>query len=342
MIAAARETNRLQLPSDQPTLVMLGSDDPEVLDVLDRLLRQSARQLDLRSNALWTEVSNGRDFLGTVLHSIGTGRERVRFAFAAPHATVQELLRYALLAPDLEQLAQMEGATLNQGVSPHYQVRYQPIVALGDRSTIGFESLIWATSGQETLSAQDLIQRARTGDWLAELDAMCRTLAIEGVGPWLGEGLLFLNVMAPSGTFDEEAILGTLDQAANIGLAADQLVLEAVEQNRYASLLDASKQIELFRSRGARIAVDDVGEGYSSLRKVATFKPDIVKIAGTLAPELATPEGRAVVRAIVQLAHETGAWVVAENIETADQAQQASDLGIDWGQGHFFGAPGLP
>lgn len=119
-------------------------------------------------------------------------------------------------------------------------------------------------------------------------------------------------------------------------------MFEAVERNRYDSLDDAAQQIEQFRSHGIRIAVDDVGDGFSSLRTVVAFKPDIVKIAGTMAAELGTPEGKAVVRAIVQLAHETGAWVIAENIETLEQAQQAAALGVDWGQGHYFGAPGLP
>ncbi len=340
MSLTERHVRRPSLPTDQPTLVMLGSDNPKLLHTLDRLLHEAASRLDLRSNALWTEVRSGHAFLQTVIETMEGDLDQVRFAFAAPHATVQELLRHALLASSLDLLSLH--LDLGPAKAPHYQVCYQPIVSLSDRSIIGFESLIRAKSGSEAITADDLINRAVAGGWIAELDSLGRSLAIEGVGPWLGEGLLFLNVMAPGGSFDEKAVLGTIMQAKEAGLAPDQLVLEAVERNRYSSMTQASEQVEGFRQQGVRIAVDDVGDGYSSLRKVVSFKPDIVKIAGSLAKDLDKPEGKAVVRSIVELAHETGAWVVAENIETAAQAQQARDLSVDWGQGHFFGAPGLP
>ncbi len=340
MSLTERHVRRPRLPTGQPTLVMLGSDDPTLLAPLDRLLHAEASRLDLRSNALWTEVRDGSAFLQTVIEAMDGDLAQVRFAFAAPHATVQELLRHALLASSLDLLAsQLE---LSPAEAPQYQVRYQPIVSLSDRSVIGFESLIRANSHGDAVSADELINRALAGGWIAELDDLGRSLAIEGIGPWLGEGLLFLNVMAPDGAFDEAAVHRTIAKAQDAGLSADQLVLEAVERNRYSSMTEASGQVEGFRQQGVRIAVDDVGDGYSSLRKVVSFKPDIVKIAGSLARDLGKPEGQAVVRAIVDLAHETGAWVVAENIETATQAQQARDLGVDWGQGHFFGAPGLP
>ncbi len=342
MTLTERHRAQVSLPLPEPTLVMVGSEDPNSVRGLDRLLRESVSAIDLRSNSLWTEVENGRLFLEQALAAVPDGRDQIRFGFAPPGATVQELLRHALLASTLAELGLRLEELLSSAVSPTYQVRYQPIVSLRDRSIIGFESLIWASDGQEILSADDLIDRATEADWLDELDSLARALAIEGVGPWLGEGLLFLNVLAPGGEFDQVAVQRTIDQAQQAGLAPDQLVLEAVERNRYASLDHASAQIEDFRELGVRIAVDDVGDGYASLRTVTALKPDIIKIAGSLARDLTSPEGKAVVGAIVHLAHESGAWVVAENLETADQARLAAELGVDWGQGHFFGSPGLP
>lgn len=321
---------------------MLGSNDADLLEMLDRHLRNAANALDLRSNTLWTEVADGSAFLRSTLELVAQGRKNVRFGFARPDATVSQLLRRALLASDLEQLGQELDRSDGRSLLVDYQVRYQPIVSLQDRSIIGFESLIRGKDDNIDLSAESLIRNATAADRLGELDELCRSMAIKGVGQWLGESLLFLNVLAPDGTFDEPAVMATIELAREVGLAPDQLVLEAVERNRYTSLSSAQRQLERFREHGVRIAVDDVGDGFSSLRTVASFRPDIVKIAGCFAEELGQPEGRAVVRAIVQLAHEAGAWVVAENLETAQQAEQAADLGVDWGQGHYFGAPGLP
>lgn len=342
-----RQVMPAALPPAEPTLVMVGSTDDAQAQVLDRLLVRSARVIDLRSNAMWTEVEDGRAFLKQVLREIPAGRANVRFGFAPTAANVSELLNRALLSSDLQELSlQLEAA--EQLDAPVHSVRYQPIVSLKDRSIIGFESLIRATQtstvGQvkRDLSAGTLIDQATAGGWIGELDVLGRSLALSSVGPWLGKGLLFLNVMAPNGDFDSAAIRDTIDQAGTLGLEPDQVVLEAVEHNRYRSLEDAAKQIEEFRSLGVRIAVDDVGDGYASLRTIVAFKPDIVKIAGSMAKELGTSEGNAVVKAIVQLAHDSGSWVIAENIETLHQAEQAAALGVDWGQGHYFGAPGLP
>ncbi len=165
----------------------------------------------------------------------------------------------------------------------------------------------------------------------------------------------------------------TIDAAEQRGLDADQIVLEAVERNRYTDLHAAAAQIESFRRRGVRIAVDDVGDGYAGLRVLSAFSPDIVKIAGHLIADLApvrtehgglnslvsgstssaAPSGsrrarraqteghmaESIVGTLVELAHKSGAWVVAENIETERQFNSLSNLDVDWGQGLFLGAP---
>lgn len=342
MTTALHDSIAVSLPTRIPTLVMVGASDPGVLSSLDLLLGRLGNRLDLRTNTLWTEVPDGLGFLISALEQVPTGRGQVRIGFASPDSSMEELLGQALLSHTMLDLGLEFERVHTVPPTLTYQVRYQPIVSLQDRSIIGFESLLRASSDDGPMTADQLIERATTLGKLAELDALGRELAIDGVGPWLGQGLLFLNMMAPDGDFDDDAVSDTIDAAIHKGLASDQLVLEAVERNRYSSLDSASQQLNVFRDRGVRIAVDDVGDGYSSLRTVARFKPDIVKIAGSLASEMVEPEGRAVVRAIVQLAHESGAWVVAENIESAEQAQQALNLGVDWGQGHYFGVPGLP
>ncbi len=295
--------------------------------------------LDLRADILWTEIADGSAFLSAVLDAVPTGRDRVRFAFASPEATVDQLVRLALLAPNLDELARRVEAAELQATPPTFFVRFQPIASLSTEGIVGFEALMRAEAGGRHLDAEELIRRAGDGGWLQELDTMGRRLALQGVGPWLGQGLLFLNVMAPDGRFDLDAVRETLAAAAEVGLEPDQLVFETAERNRFDDLDEVSEQVAEMRHLGVRIAVDDVGDGFSSLKVVAAFAPDIVKITGELVAGLPSSAAESVIRAIVAMAHATNTWVVAENIETAEQARRLRDLGVDWGQGHLLGVP---
>jgi EAL domain-containing protein (putative c-di-GMP-specific phosphodiesterase class I) len=206
---------------------------------------------------------------------------------------------------------------------------------------VGFESLLRASAGKQILAGDELLAKVNNNE-LQDLDRFARMLAVQGSSAWLGRGLLFMNIMAPGGHFDLDGALGTVRQAVEAGLEPDQLVFEAVESNRYVSLGKAAEELQELRSTGVRVAVDDVGDGFASLRMMSVFKPDIVKISGVLVAELPAPEAEAVIGAIVEMAHQMGAWVVAENIESDIQLKRLKRLGVDWGQGLLLGPPSPP
>ncbi len=349
IIAAPEEASSTALPTTEPTLVLVGSDNASLLRELDQLASSAATTLDVRTNVVWTQVPNGRAFLDLVVSAVrshqaenlhtGLSLADVRFGFAPPDATIDELVRRALLAPNLLQVERLIEASQLIDNPPAFEIRFQPIVDLGSHTVLGFESLIRAEADGQSLTADELIRRATESNWLRELDNLGRTLALRGIGPWLGQGLLFLNMMAPDGRFDLDAIAATIDAAKTAGIDADQIVLEATERNRYESLDIVARQIDDIRSMGMRVAVDDVGDGYSTLSVIAAFKPDVVKLSGNLTRGLPGTEAESVIKAVVQMSHAMGSWVVAENIETMEQATQVRALGVDWGQGHFFGSP---
>jgi len=337
---SATERARAQ-PPHGPAQVLVASDDARIMTTLDRVCVDSAQSLDLRTGVLWIDVADSNEFLRSLVTALPaqSDRRQVRIAWTPLGATADQLLREALHGISLDAVAvgiQAEDAVTDP---PTYEIRYQPLIRLDDRSVVGFESLIRAQQGGVPLNAAELIARADAGGWLSEFDQMARTLAIRGVGSWLGEGLLFLNVMAPNGEFDLRAISATIRQAEAAGIEADQIVLEAVESNRYGSIAEAADQVAALRQLGVRIALDDVGDGFAGLSLIPQFEPDVVKISGTIVSQLPSPVATAVIDAVVGLAHQTGAWVVAENIETEAQADALGASGVDWGQGIFFGAP---
>ncbi len=381
----------LDLPAATPATVVIGTSDASLTRTVERAAAHHANAIDLRGTKARVIVDSGLDFLERVLAVVPSDRRHdVRLIFAGPTATAEQLLIPAVNAPDLDDYAnRLERASLLQQ-PPRYEVRYQPVIALTDRTVVGYESLLRATSGSTVIDAEELIARASRGQWTAELDQLGRTLALRGLGAWLGEGLLFLNVMAPGGSFDDVGVNTTIDAAEAMGIDPDQIVLEAVERNRYNDLHAAAAQIESFRRRGVRIAVDDVGDGYAGLRVLSAFSPDIIKVAGHLIADLAPATSdnghhptsattatvgttaalgttaasgttaapgvgpkrkrqrrtaadarmaESIIGTLVELAHKSGAWVVAENIETEQQFRRLSRLNVDWGQGLFLGAP---
>jgi EAL domain-containing protein (putative c-di-GMP-specific phosphodiesterase class I) len=100
--------------------------------------------------------------------------------------------------------------------------------------------------------------------------------------------------------------------------------------------------LEHFRSLGWRVALDDVGAGWSSLSLLAAVRPDVVKLTKELVQELPDDGARTVVKAVIDLAHSLGAVVVAEGVETERLADQVTELGADLGQGWLFGRPVRP
>lgn len=320
--------------------MLVGSARTDLVKRLVRNLGAAAQAIDLRSDVLWVEVADGRAFLSRLLEDVPAAqRSSVRVAFAGPASSPEELVREALMAPTLDMVADRLEQEELASEPLDYEIRYQPIVRLSNRSIVGFEALLRARLGSEIIGAEDLITRATKGGWLSELDQLGRQLAIRGVGPWLGAGLLFLNIMAPDGTFDLSAARRTIRHAEDIGLEPDQLVFETAERNRYVDLDLAAAQLTKLRSSGVRLAIDDVGDGYSSLKVATSFKPDVLKLSGDLIAALPSSEAVAIIKAVVDLAHRTGAWVVAESVETEEQARVLRTLEVDWGQGNLFGAP---
>ena len=321
-------------------MVLVGTDDPDLRVDVDEFVMSMAAALDIRSDQPWVEVTNGKNFTRAVVNAFSDRLDSIRLAHASMTATTSERAHRALYGESLMQIAKQLGMVAADGDEPMgYEVRFQPVMTLQGRALVGYEALVRGQTPQGTIDADELIRRAEAKNSLRELDQLSRSLSMRGVGPWLGEGLLFLNVAAPNGAFDLDAIFATIDQAEAGGLAPDQLVFEAVERNRYHDLDEAAEQVHAIRARGARIAMDDTGDGYASLRVMAAFSPDIVKICGQLVRDLRSSSAQTVIRTVVDLAHQTGAYVVGEGIENYDQLRLLRRLGVDWGQGHFLGAP---
>jgi diguanylate cyclase len=120
------------------------------------------------------------------------------------------------------------------------------------------------------------------------------------------------------------------------------LEIEVTEQAAFDDLASASATLASLRGLGVRIALDDFGQGFSSLAHLRAMPIDTIKIDRVFVRELPQQhEDAALVRAVVQVADALGLRVVAEGVETSEQADALRALGVHEGQGYFFARPML-
>ena len=126
-------------------------------------------------------------------------------------------------------------------------------------------------------------------------------------------------------------------------LPLDRVVLELSEHDRVDDYAVLMAVLAPLRERGLRLAIDDVGAGFSSLRHIVLTAPDVIKLDRTLIDGVSEDLVlRTLVRSLVDFGHGCDARVVAEGVETSKDADALRALEVDYGQGWFFGRPGPP
>jgi EAL domain-containing protein (putative c-di-GMP-specific phosphodiesterase class I) len=119
------------------------------------------------------------------------------------------------------------------------------------------------------------------------------------------------------------------------------VVLEVTERESLDRLADPRAVVSALRSLGCRVAIDDLGAGYSGLTSFAQLEPDIVKIDMSLVREVDTDRRKAqILGRMVELCHDLGVQVVAEGVESIGEWDQLVALGCDLFQGYLIARPG--
>jgi EAL domain-containing protein (putative c-di-GMP-specific phosphodiesterase class I) len=221
--------------------------------------------------------------------------------------------------------------------------RFHPMVSVRKRSVVGFEALsggINPSSGKGIPPTELFSHAAREGRTL-ELDRLCRSLAIERFAAQsnLADGSLLSLNLDPSILAEATGSGHLINCVRSLGLNPSRIMIEILE----SSIGDAGALesfVRTYRNLGFLIAIDDMGTGFSNFERISLLKPDVLKLDRSMISRLASEyHMRAIVRSIVALSHRIGALVVAEGIETEEQALIALELGIDMLQGYYFCTP---
>ncbi len=212
-------------------------------------------------------------------------------------------------------------------------VAVQPIVDLGSGVRVGVEALSRFPAGWGL--APDLVFAEAHSIGLGH---RLELLALERAAEHLDRigGYVAMNV--------SPATLLTPEFSALLaGLPLPRVLLELSEHDAVQDYEALAAVLDPLRARGLRLAIDDVGAGFSSLRHIVVTAPDVIKIDRSVVTGLGTdPVLTTLVRSLVTFGHGCGATVVAEGVETAADAVALHAAGVDLGQGWFFGRPGPP
>jgi EAL domain-containing protein (putative c-di-GMP-specific phosphodiesterase class I) len=221
-------------------------------------------------------------------------------------------------------------------------VHYQPVVGLGDGSTVAVEALMrWNHPEHGAVSPVRFIPVAEEtglivplGAWV--LERACRDLpALQGGVPGvrIGVNVSAVQLREPGFAADVARIL------RDTGVAPEDVVLELTE-SVFADDEQVADALRALRALGVSLSVDDFGTGYSSLSYLRRLEVDSIKIdrsfVGGLGEE---PRDAALVRSIIELGHALGMTMVAEGVEDSDQERFLRDAGCDLAQGWLFGRP---
>ena len=209
----------------------------------------------------------------------------------------------------------------------------QPIVDLATGHRVGAEAL--SRFPAEWGMAPDVVFEQAHGVGLGH---RLELLALERAAEHLDrvDGYVAMNV--------SPATLLTPECGELLGrLPLPRVLLELSEHDQVEDYATLQAALEPFRARGLRLAIDDVGAGFSSLRHIVVTAPDVIKIDRSIITGLNTdPVLTKLVESLVEFGHGCRVRVVAEGVETVGEAAALRTLGVDYGQGWHHGRPGPP
>ena len=219
---------------------------------------------------------------------------------------------------------------------------FQPLADLREGNIYSHEALIRGPENSPLQSPDALLAQARAEDLLHDFELLCVAQALTQWGQQATPGRLFVNISADAlvwgvGLCGAEPLAHVVRR---LGVSPHMVALEITEHERVHDLVPLRDALRQVHASGMRLALDDFGDGHSSLRLWSEVRPDFVKIDKYFTRDIGQhPEKLQMLQAIRGIAEVFGTTLVAEGIETSDELRALRDLDISYGQGYLLGRP---
>jgi diguanylate cyclase (GGDEF)-like protein len=253
-----------------------------------------------------------------------------------------QVLAYDAAMSDVQKRRLELGLGLKDAIADHgLTVAYQPIVDTRSGNITSLEALLrWTHPTLGSVSPNEFVAIAEESDRIVELGAWVLHRSCRDAAAWTGDSPPRVAVNASMRQLlspDFARIVS--DALRTAGLPADRLEIEVTESVFDPDDSDdARTTLNALRTLGVRINVDDFGTGYSSLSRLHEYPIDGIKVDRSFIANL-DGAGRTIVQGALAMAQSFGLQVIAEGVETAEQARALTELGIDHLQGFWLGRP---
>jgi diguanylate cyclase (GGDEF)-like protein/PAS domain S-box-containing protein len=256
-----------------------------------------------------------------------------------------EMFRPAMHDEAVERLALT--ADLRQAIErAAFEVFYQPIVNVEGTRVVGAEALVrWPHPRRGLVSPLEFIDVAESTGLIVPLGRWVLAEACRQTQSWRKAGVVdddfYISVNLSGRQLQDGALVRDVEHVlATSGLPARTLMLEITEGGVAGDLDLALARLRALKDLGLRLALDDYGTGYSSLNRLEKLPVDVVKIDKSFIDRLTeTPEGRALVRSVIDVTRALGLSSIAEGVERPEQLAALEELGCDHVQGYLFARP---
>ena len=222
-------------------------------------------------------------------------------------------------------------------------LHYQPIVDLNTAQIVKVEALLrWQHHQRGAIAPLEFIPLAEETGQIRTLGRWVLREACRQARTWQRAGTpIVVAVNLTAHEFQQPTLADeVLSALAEVGLAAEYLVLEITESVAMYDAATTVTTLTTLRAHGIHVAIDDFGTGYSSLTYLKRLPVNTLKIDRAFIDGLGTDaESTAIVKAIITLAHTIGLRIIAEGMETPAQARQLREMGCEFAQGYYFSRP---
>lgn len=224
----------------------------------------------------------------------------------------------------------------DQSLGFDFSFAFQPVVDVRAGQVFAHEALVRGAGGEP---APEVLGRVGD-DKLYRFDQLCRVKAVQLASRLGLEAKLSINFLPNAVYRAETCIRTTLAAAAKAGIAIERIVFEITEGEHIVDRAHLLSIVHEYQRLGFKTAMDDFGAGYSRLGLLADYHPDYIKLdMGLVRGIHAHGTKQSIVRAVLGLCAELGIAVIAEGVETRDEARFLYDAGVHLFQGYFFARP---
>ena len=324
-------------------IILNNCDETELKIALDRFLA-SVRDsvIETQHGPVWAMLSIGALCLPAQAHDANTATARAEEALNEARKMPSD--GYVIFKPSETRTNERK---LNARCATEivkclkadlFKLAFQPIVSAVTGEVVLHEALLRMSDDQsnELIAAQHLMPVSERLGLIRLIDRSVTQMIVNTLQKY-PDARLAMNVSATTAT-DPRWYNQILEIITANSVVADRLVVEITETVALSDIVATRQFVERLREVGCSVAIDDFGAGYTSFKNLRDLQVDILKLDGSFCSDLKNnPENEFIVRSLIDLSKKFNLKIVAEWIETEDDAELLRSWGVDYLQGHLLG-----